>query len=264
MSISLSVPILVLIIVEIILMIGLPIAAVLILRRRWALPLSLAVAGAVTFVASQVLHIPANNLILGQLLDLQSRPVIVQAIALGLSAGLFEEIVRYVVYRFWRRDARSWREASFFGLGHGGIESIFTGTLVALGLVNVIIITLMEDPAAMGIPAEVLQEVAAFWEIPFYLPLLAVAERVMAMILHISLSTLVVLCFRWQTLWPLPVAILWHAIADAVAVYVAATWGNVAAEGALAVITLGSLGILWLTYRALQPMEGSGQAGTAS
>lgn len=267
MTPTLSTPLLILMSLEVIVMIGLPIAAILLLRRRWGLPLSLALAGAATFILSQVLHIPATAYIFGSLFPLQFYPLIVQAIALGLSAGLFEEIARYLVYRFWRKEARSWREGVFFGLGHGGVEAILTGLLVAVTLINVVIVTTAEDPAALGIPESALQQVEEFWALPLYMPLLAVAERIMALILHMSLSTLVLLSVvgdgtrRRPPLWPLFAAILWHAFGNAVAVYVHQSWGPIAVEGALFVIALLSIGILWLTYQKLPVKPEVAEAG---
>ncbi len=62
----------------------------------------LALAGAATFVASQILHIPANS-VLGRIFPMAEQSLIVQAIVLGLSAGIFEEVARYLIYRFGRR-----------------------------------------------------------------------------------------------------------------------------------------------------------------
>ncbi len=257
MESGMSPTIVALVVVEVILMIAIPIVAILVLRKRWDLVMRLALAGAATFVASQILHIPANS-VLGRIFPMAEQSLIVQAIVLGLSAGIFEEVARYLVYRFWQKDARSWREAVFFGLGHGGVESILTGLLAALTLVNVIAISQVQDPTTLGLPEEMvattLAQVRDYWTMGAYLPVLAVAERVMALILHVSLSTLVVLSFRVQSIWPVLAAILWHATANAVAVTVAQTWGAVAAEGAMAIIALLSIVILWGTRRAL-PLE---------
>ena len=245
------------VVLEILLMVGLPVAAVLVVGRRWSQPLRLALAGAATFVASQLVHIPANS-ILAQAFDMASQPLWIQAVVLGLSAGVFEEVARYLVFRFWQKDARSWRDAAFMGLGHGGIEAILIGVLVALTLLNMVVIARVDDPATLGLPQEALAQVEAFWSMPLYLPLLAAAERVMAIVLHMSLSTLVVLCFRQARIWPLVAAILWHTLGNAVTVYAAQTWGDVAAEGVLAVVALLSLGLLRLTRRALADVPPSG------
>jgi uncharacterized membrane protein YhfC len=53
---------------------------------------------------------------------------------LGLSAGFFEESARYVVYRWWARDARTWSQGLMLGAGHGGIESILLGFLLAINV----------------------------------------------------------------------------------------------------------------------------------
>ena len=237
-----------------VLLVGIPVAAVLLLKRKWGFPLSIAFAGAVTFVGSQVLHVPANGL-LASAFDMQAQPLIVQAVILGLSAGIFEEVARYIVYRFSQKDVRNWQEATFFGLGHGAVEAILIGVIVALTLANMVVIANAEDPAALGLPEGAMAQVQEFWSMPLYTPALAVFERIMAMILHISLATMVALCFSKHTIWPLFAAIGWHAFADAVAVTVAQTWGNVASEGALAAIALLSVGILWLTRKALPEAE---------
>jgi uncharacterized membrane protein YhfC len=251
-----STTVVVLVVLEVLFMIGLPVVATLLLRRRWSLPWSLALAGAATFIGSQVAHIPSNSL-LNLAFGLQDRRLIVQAVALGLSAGVFEEIARYVSYRYWQKDARSWREATLFGLGHGGVESMLTGLLVGLTLINMIALINVEDPATLGLPEGTMTQVEGFWAMPWYLPVLAAFERVMAMVLHLGLSTLVVLCFHLSSLWPLAAAVLWHAAADGVAVYAAQTWGPVAAEGSLAVIGLLTVGLLVLTNRTLQRPQSS-------
>lgn len=257
MEASMSSTIVALVVVEIALMIAIPIVAILMLRKRWAMVMRLALAGAATFVASQILHIPANS-VLGRVFPIAQQPLIVQAIFVGLSAGVFEEIARYLVYRFWQKDARSWREAVFFGLGHGGIESILTGLLAAVTLVNVIAISQAQDPTTLGLSEEMvattLAQVEDYWAMDFYLPVLAVAERIMALILHASLSTLVVLSFKVRSIWPVLAAILWHATVNAVAVTVAQTWGAVTAEGTMVIVVILSIVILWGTRRAL-PVE---------
>src|SRR5436853_1735998 len=44
---------------------------------------------------------------------------------LALTAGLFEEVGRYVGYRWlMRREEKTWSKAVMYGLGHGGLESM--------------------------------------------------------------------------------------------------------------------------------------------
>lgn len=246
-----STAVIVLVGLEVVLMIAVPALMVYWLGRRWTLPWRLALAGGVTFVGSQVLHLPANS-VLGMTLNMSSRPLLVQAIVLGLSAGVFEEVARYVVYRFWQKDARSWEEAIYFGLGHGGMESALIGLLVALTLVNMVVIARAPDPTALGLPEGALEQITDFWSMPLYMPMLAVAERLMALVFHMALSAVVVLCFARRRVWPLLVAILWHATVDSLTVYAGQTWGPVAVEGVLALLTLPNVGVIMLMRRVLE------------
>jgi uncharacterized membrane protein YhfC len=245
--------------IEIAIMLAVPVALGLFLRRRWGLPWTLLFAGAVAFIGSQVVHLPLNYGLTALFrLDWMPKPLEVwqlpfNAVVLGLTAGLCEETARYLVYRFWQKDARSWREALVFGAGHGGVESIIIGLLVVVTLVSMAALRGV-DMSQLGLPtdqtAEVVRQVEEFWATPVYMPLLAAAERLMAILLHLSLAALVMQVFVRQRLWPLWVAMGWHALVDAVAVYVNGTWGAVASEASLAILSLGSAAILWATHHA--------------
>jgi uncharacterized membrane protein YhfC len=125
------------------LMIGLGLALGAWLAKRRKVPWGLFGIGAATFVASQVGHIPFNSLILSRVLDglgwadMTSTGSLIGASALlGLSAGIFEEGARYLMYRFWAKKARSWDEALMIGAGHGGVEAILLGLLTVYALVQ--------------------------------------------------------------------------------------------------------------------------------
>jgi len=107
--------------------------------------------------------------------------------------------------------------------------------------------------------AQITQAVADYWSMPAYMPLLAAAERVMAIAFHLSSAALVLQVFRRNRLWPLWVAIGFHTALNAVALYVALTWGAVASEASLAGLSLVSAGILWATWRAEQKVGLGGQ-----
>jgi uncharacterized membrane protein YhfC len=250
--------------IEIVIMLGAPVALGLFLRRRSRLPWMLFFAGAVTFIASQVVHLPLNYGLTALFrLDWMPKPpetwqLPFNAVVLGLTAGLCEETARYLVYRFWQKDARTWRQALMFGAGHGGVESAITGLLVGATLLSMVAlrgVDVTEMGLAAGQATEAARQVTEFWAMPAYMPLLAAAERLMAILLHLSLAALVMQTFLRQRLWPLWTAIGWHALVNAVAVYVNVTWGAVAAEASLAVLSLGSVGILWATWRA-ERLEG--------
>ena len=55
---------------------------------------------------------------------LQGISLLLNAIILGLLAGLFEETARYILFKFILPKARTWREGILVGLGHGGAEAV--------------------------------------------------------------------------------------------------------------------------------------------
>jgi len=64
---------------------------------------------------------------------------------LALTAGLFEETGRYLGYRFWFKDRKTWRVGLMYGAGHGGLESmLLTAGLVLLGLINILALSSMD------------------------------------------------------------------------------------------------------------------------
>jgi hypothetical protein len=117
----------------------------------------------------------------------------------------------------------------------------------------------MTDPAELGVPADQVETVRAqvthFWSSPPYMPLLAGAERLMAMTLHVANNLLVMLAVvrgQHRYVW---LAVLWHAIGNALVLAVASLVGPAAAEGALFLFTLGSIAILITTWRTLRGIE---------
>jgi hypothetical protein len=157
-------------------MLALPIGLGVYLTRRFGWGWRLWWIGAGTFVFSQVGHIPFNagltalfqNNILPAPPDAWKLPF--NAVVLGLSAGLWEEIARYATYRWWVKEARTWRKGVLLGAGHGGIEAIILGLLVLLAYVNMSIAAQMDLTGL--VPADQLalaqQQISAYWSAPWY------------------------------------------------------------------------------------------------
>lgn len=206
---------------QILVMLGFPVGLWLALRRRPGVTWGLIGAGALAFVASQVVHLPLNWALglLGGARGVALWPLPLMALVAGLSAGISEEVARYLVLRYWRREARSWVQAVGFGAGHGGIEALLLGLLVAVNFVAMVGLRGM-DLGALGLSGEMLEQaqaqVEAFWAAPWYLPLLGGLERVLAIVIQIALSMLVVRALahrntgwllvaigatRWWTAW---------------------------------------------------------------
>lgn len=228
-------------------MIVLPIFLWIYFTRKFSLSWKLILAGGLTFIASQVLHIP---LVFGMGSFLQSVPLLINAIILGLLAGIFEETARFVLFKFILKNSRAWKEGVLVGLGHGGTEALILGVIVALTFINMTVYRNFDLSTVPSIPAEQLelakQQVAAFWAAPWYTGLLGFAERIFAICLHVSLSTMVLYSIAYKKPFWFWLALFWHAIVDAVAVYVGQQIGMLAVEGIVAVFAVISL---WIVFK---------------
>ena len=250
------------------LMIGLPIALGFYLTRRFKLGWTLFWIGGLTFVFSQVGHIPFNQLLTilfqDKILPLppQNWRLVFNAIVLGLSAGLWEELSRYAMYRWWAKDARSWRKGILLGAGHGGMEAMLLGALVLYGLIQMI--ALKNSNLVGVVPADQiplgLQQIQAYWSAQWGITLLGAVERALTIPFHIGCSVMVLQAFtRKQVRW-VWLAVGWHAFTDAaIAGYASSklagfSWGPYAIEGLVALATLVSLVILF-ALRQPEPPE---------
>jgi len=206
--------------------------------------------GALTFIGSQVLHIPFNLWVLSPFLKkmgwdgVQSgMPLVFVAVFLGLSAGVFEETARYLIFRTWLKDRRDWCSALMFGAGHGGTEAIIVGILALAALIQ--ILTLRGADLATIVPAEQLDlaeaQIEAFWALPWYAVLLGALERASAIALHLGATVLVLQAFTRKHIGWLFAAIAWHASLDAVAVFGIQTWGMYITEALILLMAVISI-----------------------
>ncbi len=236
------------------LMVGMPVGLGIYLTRRFNLGWRLWGIGAITFVLSQVGHIPFNlglNLILKDsvLMSLpKGQMLIISAIIAGLSAGLWEEGARYITYRWWAKDARSWRKGILLGAGHGGSEAVIFGLLV---LATFFVMVSARTGGLSGlVPADQMglaqQQFNAYWSAPWYATLLGAVERAFTIPVQISLSVIVLQVFtRGQIRW-LWFAIGWHTVIDALSVLAMSTWGAYVTEGIMGGLCLLSIGVLFI------------------
>lgn len=212
------------------LMMALPVALFVFLRRRLDAAWRFIRIGALTFFASQVFHIPFNMIALPALLkklgldslqDASGANLLIVAMFLGLSAGVFEEVARYLVYRYWLTTGeRTWKNAVTLGAGHGGCEAILLGLAAVITLVQMIALR-TADLSKILPPDKVEQaqeQIQWYWSLSWYDVLMQPVERATAMTFHVSASVLVVQVFlRENRLW-LGAAIAFHTILDMVAV----------------------------------------------
>lgn len=245
------------------LMVAMPLALGAYLVRRFQTGWRLLLVGAAVFVVSQIVHIPFNSYVLGPLmarLGLGAAgagwPLAGAAVLLGLSAGVFEEVARWLAYRFWVPTARGWKRGVAFGAGHGGAESFLVGLLSLATLIQ--LAALRGQDLSTVVPADQLAlaeaQVEAYWALPPWAAFFAPLERASALAIQISLSVVVLQAFvrPGGLLW-LGLAIGWHGFIDAAAVYAGVVTGvgvgnpngMLVTEAVVVLLALVSLAILF-------------------
>lgn len=151
------------------------------------------------------------------------------SIIIGLSAGVFEGLARYIFMRFFMRQ-RDWQSGFLFGAGHGGIEAIL---LVGIGAIMMLFL-----PNAMT-------SNGAFF--------IAGIERLFAMLLHIGLSIIVLQGVVQRKFIYILLAMLIHGLVDNLVVvfplYLSANYALIAIEVSLAIIALITFGYSLLLKR---------------
>jgi uncharacterized membrane protein YhfC len=246
-------------------MIVLPIVLAFYVTRRFSLPWRLIFAGGLTFIVSQIFHIPFlygltamfTNGILPAIP--QAWASLFNAIVLGLLAGIFEETARWILFRFILKDAKTWEQGVVVGTGYGGTEAIIIGILALTAVVNMIVLR-NADLSAM-VPPEQLeitrQKVAEFWSVPVYMAILGLIERVFTICIQISLTIMVLYSVVYRKPVWFWIALFWHALVDALAVYLMPLTGALAIELVIGICAAISLVILFrLRPRFVKPQMG--------
>ena len=245
------------------LMIAIPVGLAIFLKRRFKHSWVLYFSGVLGFILSQVGHIPFNSLLtmLFQREILPAPPeayaLAFNAIVLGLSAGLWEELVRYGMMRWWiARPVRTWSKALFFGSGWGGIEAILFGILALYSFVQLTALRTMDlsnvlSPEQWGV---LQQQIREYWSMSWGLSLLGAYERMWALVLQMCLTVIVLQAFTRGRIYWLWLAVAAHAIVDALAVYVLGRWGALPAEGVLTVMGLLAIAVIFALRRP-DPIE---------
>jgi ABC-2 type transport system permease protein len=213
---------------SVLLMILIPLILAVLLRRRFQVPWILFAIGTVTFIASQVVHIPLNNLLTSlHILPMTglkdpSISLIQTSLVLGFTAGLCEETARAVGYLLLKKF-RGLEDGIMLGLGHGGIEAMVFGGVLTAATVSSLIPMIGTDLTALKLTPEQLAvvnpQLQALASAPFVTALSPLIERLLAMTIHLILSILVLQAFRRRNIFYYVAAVAYHMLIDSSAVY---------------------------------------------
>lgn len=244
--------------IAVVFVIGYPLALGVLVRKKLAVGWKYFWFGALVFLVCQLLtRTPMVTVlqatVLRHLLLTSTAFTWTWLVILAITAGLFEEVGRYVGYRLLlRREPKTWSKAVMFGLGHGGLESMVVvgGQIVLTAINDVVLSTINVNTLPAAQRQGVIQLFAAINAEPFWFPLLAAWERLWTIPLQIALAVMVVQVFRRQQMRWLFLAILFHALVDFLAGAFPQAFGQsititLLVEGIVCVFGLISVWIIW-------------------
>lgn len=241
--------------------IALPVILAAALGRWFTVPWYLFCVGMLTFIGSQAIHLPLN----GYLTDLGVLPeggvpssgrIWQTALALGLSAGLSEELARLCGYALLKHK-RAFEDGLMMGLGHGGIEAmVFGGVLTAAGI-SALLPLVGVDLSQLNLPQEQIATLDRQLDLLTASPwsaFLPFVERLLAMAFHVILSLLIWRAVVSRNPGYVVLAILYHSGVDAGLVYLSHTGLNPwLIEEILAVWILP--GAFWVSHRLIHTQK---------
>jgi uncharacterized membrane protein YhfC len=169
---------------------------------------------------------------------------------------LFEEFSRYAMFRWWLKDGHSSRKAVLAGAGHGGAEAILVG---CLALISFFQLSAYRDIDLAGIipPAQLdlaRRQVAEYWSSPLLINFLPLLERVLTIPVQISLSMIVFQAFVRKQFYWVGLAVFYHAMVNAAAVFIYISYGAIPSEVVLGLFTVASLAIIIGLWREEPPL----------
>jgi uncharacterized membrane protein YhfC len=177
----------------------LPIGTAVYLGRRYKISWKAVAVGALIFILFQpILRLPLLKLFRGTnwfTYNSVVNPWLI-AIVLGFSAAMFENVGRFIAFKFLLKDRFQWKNGIAYGLGHGGIEAII---FAGIPLINAIILS-VNNPSLLN-------------QTPV-LYLVGGLERIFAMTFHIATSLIVLYGVRNKEYRYLFYGILVHGILD--------------------------------------------------
>lgn len=219
--------------------VAIPTALFLVLRKKYGADISPFFIGCAVFAVFAMLlealvHRAVFSTELGK--EMQNR-IWLFALYGGLMAGLFEECGRYAAFKtVLKKKLGNNRNALMYGAGHGGFEAFY---ILVFSFVPYILIAVQLNAGRAGsLTAGVTDETAlqklqaTFEALAQAAPadfLVSIVERIAAVVIHISCSVLVWFGAKGggRRFWLFPLALLLHALVDAVAVVLARQGFNI-------------------------------------
>lgn len=195
---------------------------------------------AVFFISQIVLRLPIMSVLARNDMNLAfiAFSSIVYILFMSFTAGLFEEVGRYIGFKVLKEKTLSFKDAIAFGIGHGGIEAML---IVGAGSIQNLLLYLfskdiIKGEIFLGLTKETV--IGIFNEASVFILSVSGIERIFAMIFHIVATIVVLYGVRVGTKKYLLLAIAIHTIFNFVGVTVTSISGVMFGQLAFLVMTI--------------------------
>lgn len=235
-----SASIIIYLLINIIISFGIPIGAlVYFIRKKNRCVKPYFIGMLVFFISQMILRIPLLNNVISKMdwyMEMSTFYPVIVMIFLGLTAGVFEEVGRYLGFKIALKNNRRWIDGIAFGIGHGGIEAMLL--LGMASLQNLFIVISKGNESVLNI---------LYSNGPYIL--LGGLERIFAIMLHIGLTMIVLYGINKNKIRYLFLAIILHGLVDFIVVLLSSLGINILlVEGWVGICALVGL-IITIKYK---------------
>lgn len=257
---------LILYVLSIIVEIGLPVALVIWLLRKYQSSWILVITGMITYAVSELIHYPALSGLKtlftnGTLATPEAKWVpLLNGLIIGLLAGLIENIIRWIGFKVNSKNSKPFRSSIALALGHGGVEIALVGVLLAVNLFSVIFYNAGSQIAKGVSTATVqayMQQIANYWSSPWYYAPISLFEHLVTFSLQFVASIMVWRAVsKEKPLWLLW-AVLYQTLNEGIVTFLSGeNWGLWEIEGVLALFLLLNILLLYFFWNDEGGLEG--------
>jgi uncharacterized membrane protein YhfC len=242
-------------IISILIQLVLPIALGVLIIRRYHTHWRLVAVGVLAYLVFQVIELPLFQAIGSTEFystQIASLPPVTGAIMVGFLSALIEQAIRTGSFWFVRSSVQTWGGGLTVTAGHAGIESAFIGVQFLINLIFAIVLSSSGTQGMNLTPEEsanLQNQITAFWQLPWYLPLAAGLQRMAILMMQFALGMMVWLAVSRQLWVWLAAAIAWQTAMNAITVILSASMPDFGNTALYILIGLVNGGILALLYK---------------
>lgn len=195
------------IVLSLLIMIFLPIGAGMWLNKRAGVPWRVMMYGGLAYFIAQslvtLLYSGFSTLVENGTLVLSDQGFLIWQVVLSLVLGaILGVMVRWAGMKYVNEELDTRESALGIGLAYGGIESIMMVGLPLLTTFISMVGNVNIDPQTTTLSPEVAAKIEQLWQVNPFIPLAGSLERLSAMVMHITVTMLILQVFkRYNPVW---------------------------------------------------------------